>query len=354
MKLFKVIAMITLMLCCAEVSATTCQYGGTWPNCNPKPPVTPPTTPTGNNTNTNTNTNTSTNNIDVFNQSWWSQHNTTNSSATGGNATSTANGGDGGSVNHSGNSSNHNSNTANGGSVGDTSSNSNSNARIGDTTLNNGSNSGGNTLHNGSSSGGNTMTGGANSSDSRASNDNSGNSNVSVDAADRSQHSSSYTDNTVFIPSVVPSTPSAALGVGNVTTLVSACGPLQKVVREQVVGTFVGLVKKSTIKQGYDETLAPYYDSTGYQVDYRRVPQLDGSVKLMGHQVITSMAIVGVAASRNVALGGGSGNDWGQVGGGSSSSIQQVVSRIQLRECEVGSMGPRPIIQEVAPKSQGG
>lgn len=347
-KTFYLSALMFAGLLFAGNAAATCQYGGNYPNCNPKPTCPyggthpncnpkPTDPPGGNNTNTNTNTNTNNN---LFSSNWW--QNTSNSNRNTNTSTSTSNatggagghggaggqGGAGGSVAGSGNSSN--TNTANGGSVGNTSSN----------------------------SGGNTMTGGANTNTTHASNSNdgSGNSNVSVDAADRSSHSSSYTDNTLFIPAVIPATPAANVGVGNVTTLVGVCGPLQSVTRERVIATYIGIVKRANFNQGFDETLAPYVDESGKQVEYRRVPQPDGSVKLYGHQPITSIAIIGVAASRNIALGGGGGaGDWGQAGAGSSSSIQQMVTRIQLRDCEVGSLTPpRPVYIEVPPAKQGG
>ena len=167
-----------------------------------------------------------------------------------------------------------------------------------------------------------------------------GNSQVAVDASDKSV-TNIEGDKTMFIPAVVPSSPAATLGVGNVTAIVGTCGPLQTIVKTPIVGTYVGLVKKSSIQQGYDEALAPYTDASGAQVDYREIRLADGSIKLMGHQPTTFVTVVGVAAARNIALGGGSGSgDWGQAGGGSSSSVQQLVTRVQLRECEVGTLVP--------------
>lgn len=167
------------------------------------------------------------------------------------------------------------------------------------------------------------------------SNDGSGNSKVSVDTSDRSTTNNSYVSKTLFIPAVVPSSPAATLGVGNVTAIVGVCGPLQQVVRTPIEGTYVGLVKKSKIQQGFDESLAPYVKD-GVQLDYRTITLPNGSVRYMGHQPIYFTTVVGVAAARNLALGGGnSEGSWGQAGGGSSSSMQQLVTRIQLRDCEI-------------------
>lgn len=179
-----------------------------------------------------------------------------------------------------------------------------------------------------------------------------GNSNTSVDASDNSSYS--FSSRTTFIPAVVPSNPPSVLGVGNVTTVVGACGPLQTVVKTEIQGTYIGLFRKSRVSQGYDEMLAPYIED-GKQVFYREIPLGDGSVRLMGHQPITFATVVGVASSRNLALGGGSDTgDWGQAGGGSSSSMQQVVTRVQLRDCEVGTLVPaKPVLVEVEPKGIG-
>lgn len=164
----------------------------------------------------------------------------------------------------------------------------------------------------------------------------SGNSRTTVDAADNS--STSY--KAVFIPPVVPPTPPSSLAVGNIVKETSACGPLQSVVKEPVQGTFFGLLLNSRIDQGYTEELAPYRDENGQVVEYRREPLPDGSgYRLFGHQVTQYTAIVGVSGARNIAVGaGGSGGGWGQGGLGTSSANQQMVTTVQLRSCEIGTV----------------
>jgi hypothetical protein len=73
--------------------------------------------------------------------------------------------------------------------------------------------------------------------------------------------------------------------------------------------------------------------------------------RLFGHQVTQYTAIIGVAAARNLAIGGGGGGDWGQGGVGASSSMQQIVTTIQIRECEIGSYVPPPRTVYVEPKA---
>lgn len=193
------------------------------------------------------------------------------------------------------------------------------------------STSGGNTLSNGSSSGGNSM-GQSNST----SNDGSGNSSTHVDASDRSV----YNNKTIFIPPIIPPTPPSQLAVGNVVKETSACGPLQRVVEREVNGTFHGLFVNSDVKQGYHQELAPYLDDNGNEQQYKEVPLPTGDgYRVYGHQVTQYTTIVGVSGARNIAIGGGGSNgNWGQGGMGTSSANQQLVTTLQLRLCELGTV----------------
>lgn len=175
-----------------------------------------------------------------------------------------------------------------------------------------------------------------------------GNSETFVDASTQS----TYRSDTVFIPSVVPFTPPSQLAVGNVIKETFACGPLQRIVRTPVDGTFIGLLSRKSIPQGYTDDLQPVLDADGAQVDYRQAALPDGSgYRLFGHQVTMFTTVIGVASNRNIAIGGGgggSGGGWGQGGMGSSSSNQRMVTSIQLRECEVGTV--RTVVVEVPPR----
>ncbi|WP_448581343.1 hypothetical protein [Thermaurantiacus sp.] len=140
--------------------------------------------------------------------------------------------------------------------------------------------------------------------------------------------------------------------MGNIIKETGNCGPLQRVVREPIVGMFFGLIGHRKMPQGHTERLEPYVDERGMRVEYRKVMMEDGiGYRLFGHQVTQYTTIVGVAGARNIALGGGgSGGGWGQAGGGASSSMQQMVTTIQLRECEIGSYVPPPRTVYVEPK----
>lgn len=208
---------------------------------------------------------------------------------------------------------------------------------------------GGNTQANGSAStvGATTSTSGANRLASDASNSG-GNSSTSVDASDHS----SYRSKAIFIPPVVPITPPSQLAVGNIIKETSACGPLQHIVRQQVTGTFIGLLRSSSVPQGWSDDLEPFRDANGAIVDYRQEMLSNGDIRLFGNQVIMFTTVIGVASNRNIALGGGGGGgSWGQAGMGSSSSNQRMVTNIQLRECEIGTMHMVEREREVAPKA---
>lgn len=234
------------------------------------------------------------------------------------------------------------------------------------------STSGGNTLGGAtSSSGGNTL-GGATSS-SGASNSTVGNTSATTGSLTGGTNSTSNTNSTgasnssthidqsnrsvtannqrwTFIPPVVPPTPPSMLAVGNIVTETGTCGVLQRVVREPVNATYFGFFKKANVQQGFTERLAPMTDETGQQIDYRRVPLEDGSgFRLFGHQVTQYTSILGLSGARNIAVGGGGGGGgWGQAGGGSSGAMQQMVTTLQIRECEVGTIvrpaPPAPVV----------
>lgn len=158
---------------------------------------------------------------------------------------------------------------------------------------------------------------------------------ISVDAADRSsyQHETNVDARTWVLPSVVPPTPASVTGVGQIVHDVSACGPLHGVVREPVPGHYFGFFSTTQFDVSYTDTLIPYFDERGNEQLYRYARG-----KYIGHQVVSDTSILGTAAARNVALGGGGGSShsWGQAGGGASSSVQALVTHIQLRLCVAG------------------
>ncbi|WP_155646717.1 hypothetical protein [Burkholderia territorii] len=170
-------------------------------------------------------------------------------------------------------------------------------------------------------------------------NQSAGASGTNATTIDLSDHRS-ISNNTVFIPPVIPPTPPSTLAVGNIIKETSACGPLQSVIRHPVEGTFFGLLSESKVEQGYTDELAPYQDPDGQIIEYRQVRQPDGaSYKLFGHQVTQYTSIVGVSGARNIALGAGTGSgNWSQAGLGTSAANQQMITTIQLRSCEIGTL----------------
>jgi hypothetical protein len=261
------------------------------------------------------------------------QTNNIDPTATGGASTSTSGGNTlGGATSSSG---------ASNSTVGNTSATGGpSNATIGNT------NAAGGTVGNTSATTG-SLTGGTNST-SATNSTGASNSSTSIDQSNRSTTSNSL--RWTFIPPVVPPTPPSVLAVGNIVTETGTCGVLQHVVREPVNATYFGFFKKSKVQQGFTERLAPMVDEKGQQMDYRRVPLEDGSgYRLFGHQVTQYTSILGLSGARNIAIGGGGGGGgWGQAGGGSSGSMQQMVTTLQIRECEVGTIvrptPPAPVV----------
>ncbi len=156
---------------------------------------------------------------------------------------------------------------------------------------------------------------------------------TNVDAADRS--TTDYRSVALVLPSVGVTAPST-VAVGNIIKETMACGVLQSVQRDTVKGTYLGLFKRSQIDLGTDDSLVPFTNETGEEVYYKRVLGSDGKYRLMGHQPIIYTTVLSVSGARNMSLGGGgSQQEWGQAGVGASSAMNRLVSKIQLRSCEM-------------------
>ena len=156
---------------------------------------------------------------------------------------------------------------------------------------------------------------------------------TNVDAADRS--TTDYRSVALVLPSVGVTAPST-VAVGNIIKETMACGVLQSVQRDTVKGTYMGLFKRSQIDLGTDDSLVPFTNETGEEVYYKRVLGSDGKYRLMGHQPIIYTTMLSVSGARNLSLGGGgSQQEWGQAGVGASSAMNRLVSKIQLRSCEM-------------------
>ena len=156
---------------------------------------------------------------------------------------------------------------------------------------------------------------------------------TNVDAADRT--TTNYRSVALVLPSVGVTAPST-VAVGNIIKETMACGVLQSVQRDTVKGTYLGLFKRSQIELGTDDSLVPFTNETGEEVYYKRVLGSDGKYRLMGHQPIIYTTVLSVSGARNLSLGGGgSQQEWGQAGVGASSAMNRLVSKIQLRSCEM-------------------
>ena len=202
---------------------------------------------------------------------------------------------------------------ATGGSVGNTSAASNQSLNGGATTV--------------------TPTQTASTSASNSAKTGSNTSTTNVDAADRS--TTDYRSVALVLPSIGVTAPST-VAVGNIIKETMACGVLQSVQRDTVKGTYMGLFKRSQIDLGTDDSLVPFTNETGEEVYYKRVLGSDGKYRLMGHQPIIYTTVLSVSGARNLSLGGGgSQQEWGQAGVGASSAMNRLVSKIQLRSCEM-------------------
>lgn len=145
----------------------------------------------------------------------------------------------------------------------------------------------------------------------------------------------------IFVPAIIPVTPSSTVAVGNIIKETTTCGPLQAVVKTPVYGSYNGLLRTSKIDQGFTYDLKPYLDVNGAMQTSMEVVSADGVRRVWGHQAIIFSTVIGLSSNRNIALGGGGETGaWGQGGMGSSSSNTRLVTNIQLKLCELGHFVP--------------
>ena len=144
----------------------------------------------------------------------------------------------------------------------------------------------------------------------------------------------------IYVPPITPLTPPSTVAVGNIMRETTPCGPLQTLVKTPIDGQFMGFFKQVNVAQGFTYELAPFMDAEGRMQFYKElpIPGSPGGYRVIGHQAIIFSTVVGLSSTRNIAIGGSSSSgSWGQAGGGASSSTTQVVTNIQLRQCELGS-----------------
>jgi hypothetical protein len=311
-----------------------------------------------------------------------SQNATANQSNTGGNTNGTITGGNTNSAANGNQSTN-----ANNSSVGNTSASTGaSTSNSGGNNLSTGaSNSGGNRLVNGSNTATNTATGGAGGSggaggaggrassssvssggtqgQQQASTSNGGSSNggsnrnaVNTGGASNGQvvggsgngttavntggNTNSYS--AIYAPPY-PETPPAMVGVGQVTLSRTACGPLEQAIPTDVIGTYFGFFLKSHIKQGQTwRTQAVYDENTHERLWYNYVKLPDGTTQIMGSQITRAYSNESISGGRSIGGMGGSGTNIGQLGGGSSAAMSQLVVDVQIDDCPLGKLEPKP------------
>lgn len=176
------------------------------------------------------------------------------------------------------------------------------------------------------------------SSGSVASADGSGNSSTHVNASNNSRYSSQA----LFLPTLSGAAPTFVPG-SSATVVAGQCGPLMATESEEVNGTYLGLIRKHSIYLGRTDRIVPY---EGGEYVSRSYP--DGSTRLFGHRAVRTTAVLNVAGSRQVSLGGGeTGGNWGQGGAGGGSSMQRLVVQIDLEPCEAFHSVPVPPVVAV-------
>ena len=163
---------------------------------------------------------------------------------------------------------------------------------------------------------------------------------TNVDAADRS--STVYQSLAYALPDM-PAVVATNLATAQMTKTVGVCGPLVTIRRDQVTGVYQGLVFKSRIDQGYDDSVEAFIDNEGNEQLFK-VVNVAGRQMLSGHQLHITSAVISLGGARQLGIGGGSvSSDYGQASAGSSSQTQRLVTNVQAVPCVVGVLEAAPV-----------
>ena len=156
--------------------------------------------------------------------------------------------------------------------------------------------------------------------------------NANVDTRDQS--TTTYKSLALALP-VIPTAAPTVMGVGQISTTVGSCGPLQGVAREEVLGTYQGLIFKTKVKQGYDERLKTFTNANGETEYFKEIVDANGNVLLIGSQPVISTSVIALGGARNIGANGGGqgGGSYGAAGLGSSAQTQQLATTINVQSC---------------------
>jgi hypothetical protein len=154
-----------------------------------------------------------------------------------------------------------------------------------------------------------------------------------------------------IVPSLAVPAQAATLVSAQQMVTISECGPLQSIIRKDINGVVIGYTGETTLKQGENFELDFYRDPKSNNIEYyHKLALMDQEFKqigwqVFGHQVVQQSAVIGTSANRQAMIGAGNNSGWGQGGMASSSSMQQAVTRVTLRVCEL----PRIMFAEKSP-----
>jgi hypothetical protein len=128
----------------------------------------------------------------------------------------------------------------------------------------------------------------------------------SGNATNMSVGGSSYQDNSkIIIPPPLPGTPPSVVGATQSVVAVGICGPLVRILKTPIFGTFHGILWDSKVSQGFDELVEPATNSDGSIRYYDPVTMPDGRVHLMSSQITAFDSVNGTSSVRQISIGGG-------------------------------------------------
>jgi hypothetical protein len=145
-------------------------------------------------------------------------------------------------------------------------------------------------------------------------------------------------------------TPASVIPSGQIVTERTNCGPVMGVAKKGVKGTHIGFWSNTLVDLGEDMEAVPVMDpTTNEQVMYVEREFKEGGKRVFrrfGSQLIFVYALPTVSAASSFSIGGAGASGGGNVGGGASSAMSRIVTKVQIISCEIQG-GYR--LEEVAP-----
>lgn len=169
------------------------------------------------------------------------------------------------------------------------------------------------------------------------------------DASDHSVTNVQGSRTNVFVPGDLPAN-AMTIAPGAYITVAGdhECGVLQTKVQVPVYQWNKRGTKKTLV--GYDEDLAPVFDSNGVQIDYQTVYTGNGGYYLRGSHVTYVLSTKGSSNSAQFGAQGYGSGGGGGLSFGSGRSYSEAGTKVIIRSCIAARVEAKPVVPKAAPR----